>query len=54
MINIYTSIIFDYKNREIRICNDAGRLIRPVLRVKDNTVLLTNTIVNDKIKSGMN
>ena len=51
IINIYTSIIFDYKNREIRICNDAGRLIRPVLRVKNNTVLLTNTTVND-IKSG--
>ena len=51
IINIYTSIIFDYKNREIRICNDAGRLIRPVLRVKNNNVLLTNTSVND-IKSG--
>ena len=51
MINIYTSIIFDYKNGEIRICSDAGRLIRPVLRVKDNKVLLTHDIV-DKIKSG--
>ena len=27
IINIYTSIIFDYKNSEIRICNDGGRLI---------------------------
>jgi len=50
MINIYTSIIFDYKNGEIRVCTDAGRLIRPVLRVKDNHVLMTNDIVN-KIKS---
>ena len=51
MINIYTSIIFDYKNGEIRICSDAGRLIRPVLRVKDNQVLLTSDIVT-KIKQG--
>jgi len=51
MINIYTSIIFDYKNGEIRICSDAGRLIRPVLRVKDNQLLLTHDIMN-KIKSG--
>jgi DNA-directed RNA polymerase II subunit RPB2 len=51
MINIYTSIIFDYKNCEIRICTDAGRLIRPILRVKDGKVLLKKEIV-DKIKSG--
>ena len=42
IINIYTSIIFNYKNLEIRICNDGGRLTRPVLRVKDNKVLITN------------
>jgi DNA-directed RNA polymerase II subunit RPB2 len=50
IINIYTSIIFDYRNREIRICNDAGRLIRPVLRVKNNNVLLKKSIV-EKIKT---
>lgn len=32
IINIYTSIVFDYKNMEIRICNDGGRLTRPVSR----------------------
>ena len=32
VINIYTSIIFDYVNNEIKICNDAGRLTRPVLK----------------------
>ena len=26
VINIYTSIIFDYQNKEIKLCNDAGRL----------------------------
>ena len=46
IINIYTSIVFDYKAMEIRICNDGGRLTRPVLRVKDNRALLTQDIVN--------
>ena len=41
IINIYTSIVFDIKNMEIRICNDAGRLTRPLFRVKDNKLLLT-------------
>jgi len=45
IINIYTSIVFDYKAMEIRICNDGGRLTRPVLRVKDNRALLTSDIV---------
>jgi DNA-directed RNA polymerase II subunit RPB2 len=52
MINIYTSIIFDYKNREIRICNDAGRLTRPVLRVENNTdILLTRNIIESLRKN---
>ena len=51
MINIYTSIIFDYKNREIRICTDAGRLIRPTLRVKDGNVILKKDVIN-KMKTG--
>jgi DNA-directed RNA polymerase II subunit RPB2 len=45
IINIYTSIIFDYKNNEIRVCNDAGRLTRPVFKVKNNNILLTNDIL---------
>jgi intein/homing endonuclease len=45
IINIYTSVAFDIKNREIRICNDAGRLTRPVLRVKDNKVFITEKII---------
>ena len=47
IINIYTSIIFDIKNREIRICNDAGRLTRPVLRVKNNKIFITDKIIDD-------
>jgi DNA-directed RNA polymerase beta subunit len=50
IINIYTSIIFDYRNKEIRVCNDGGRLMRPLLRVKDNNILITKTIMN-KLKN---
>ena len=41
IINIYTSIVFDIKIMEIRICDDAGRLSRPLFRVKNNKLLLT-------------
>jgi DNA-directed RNA polymerase beta subunit len=45
IINIYTSIVFDYKKSEIRICNDGGRLTRPVLRVKDNKAIITQDVI---------
>ena len=48
IINIYTSIVFDFKNSEIRICSDGGRLTRPVLRVKDGKAIITKDII-DKI-----
>ena len=51
IINIYTSIIFNYKSKEIVICNDAGRLVRPVLKVRNNGLLLTKDIVT-KVRSG--
>ncbi len=50
IINIYTSIVFDYVNKEIVICNDAGRLTRPLLKVKNKRLLLNGDIV-DKLKS---
>ena len=46
IINIYTSIIFDYKMREIRVCNDSGRITRPLLRVKDKNLLINNEIIS--------
>ena len=46
IINIYTSIIFDYKMKEIRVCNDSGRLTRPLLRVKNNNILVTKSIIS--------
>jgi DNA-directed RNA polymerase II subunit RPB2 len=51
IINIYTSIVFDYRLREIRVCNDSGRLTRPLLRIKDNNILITSSIIN-KLKTG--
>jgi DNA-directed RNA polymerase II subunit RPB2 len=46
IINIYTSIVFDYRMKEIRVCNDSGRLSRPVLRVKNENILITKDIIN--------
>jgi DNA-directed RNA polymerase II subunit RPB2 len=47
IINIYTSIVFDYKLQEIRICNDSGRITRPLLKVNDGNVLITKQIIED-------
>jgi DNA-directed RNA polymerase II subunit RPB2 len=49
IINIYTSIVFDYKLAEIRICNDGGRLTRPVLKVRDNRALVTKEIIRQLV-----
>ena len=49
IINIYTSIVFNYKDLEIRVCNDAGRLTRPLFKIKDNKSLLTPELY-EKIK----
>ena len=40
IINIYTSIVFEYKMKEIRMCTDAGRLVRPILRVNNNKLVI--------------
>ena len=50
---IYCSIVFDYKRNEIRICNDAGRITRPLLRVRDNNILLKKSLVNDLEKGNL-
>jgi DNA-directed RNA polymerase II subunit RPB2 len=46
IINIYTSIVFDYKMMEIRICNDGGRMTRPLLRVADGRAVITQEIID--------
>ena len=53
VLNIYTSIVFDVKNLELRVCNDAGRLTRPILKVRDNQLVLKPSTIeklqNDEI-----
>jgi len=46
IINIYTSVVFDYRNKEIRVCNDGGRMTRPLLRVKNRNILINSDIEN--------
>ena len=40
IIDIFTSIVFDIKSLEIFICNDAGRLTRPLIKVRNNKLIL--------------
>ena len=51
ILNIYVGILFDYRMKEIRVCNDAGRLMRPLLRVKDQSILFTDEMA-DRLESG--
>jgi DNA-directed RNA polymerase beta subunit len=50
IINVYTSIVFDYRMKEIRVCNDSGRLSRPLLKVKNGNILVTDTLL-DKLQN---
>lgn len=36
-INIHTSVVFDIRQMQIRVCNDTGRPMRPLLRVNPDT-----------------
>ncbi|AYV79459.1 MAG: intein-containing DNA-dependent RNA polymerase 2 subunit Rpb2/subunit Rpb4 precursor [Faunusvirus sp.] len=47
VIDRTVSIVADLDNREIRIYSDGGRLIRPLLRVKDNKLLITKKQIAD-------
>ena len=51
LINVYCSVVFDYKQQEIRICNDGGRLTRPLLKVENNLPFLTQDVVR-AVKNG--
>ena len=53
IINIYTSIVYDYKNQEIRVLTGGGRLLRPLVRVSDNRTYLTDDIFTDLHKKKM-
>ena len=45
IINIYTSVVFDISKKELCVCNDAGRFMRPVLKVRNNKLLVKNSII---------
>ena len=52
IINIYASIVFDIKKLEIKICTDAGRLTRPLLKVDNSNKLIIQQNIIDKIRKG--
>ena len=47
VIDKSVSILFDYDKKNIRIYFDGGRLIRPLLIVKDNKLNLTEEVIKD-------
>jgi len=49
-IHIYTSITFHINEKCIYIYNDCGRLIRPVFKVKDNMLVMNQSVI-DRVKN---
>jgi hypothetical protein len=47
VIDKTTSIVFDYRNKEIKCFFDGGRLIRPVLIVNNNSLNITPEVVTE-------
>ena len=45
-IHIYTSITFNINEKTIYIYNDAGRLVRPVFKIKNNKRLINKDIIS--------
>jgi len=52
VINIYTSIVFHFHLGEIRVCNDSGRLCRPLLRVNSENRLILSMSDQQRLQSG--
>jgi len=50
LINIYTGVVFDYHNLEIRIRTDGGRLTRPVFKVVSGESLFTDEVYEKMVK----
>lgn len=50
IINIFTSVCYDYFRMEIRICSDSGRCTRPLFRVKNGELLFTRAIFQSILK----
>jgi DNA-directed RNA polymerase beta subunit len=51
IFNVYISIIFNSKLKELRVCNDAGRICRPLLKIKNNKPIYNSAIVK-QVQSG--
>ena len=47
VIDKSTSICMDYEEKELKVYYDAGRLIRPLLNVKNNNVVITKEIFDE-------
>ena len=41
IINLYTSVVFDFQLLEIRVCTDGGRLVRPLIKIENEQSFLT-------------
>jgi DNA-directed RNA polymerase II subunit RPB2 len=46
-INKFVTITMDYFKKEIKILTESGRLIRPLIKVEDNQVKITSSMVAD-------
>ena len=47
IIDKTTSICIDYEEKELKVYYDAGRLIRPLINVKNNDILITKKILDE-------
>ena len=47
IINKTCGVIYDINKADIRIHTDTGRLFRPLLKVKDNNIMLTNKMIKE-------
>ena len=52
-INKHVSIVLDINFNEIRIYSDGGRMIRPLLKVKDNKLVLTKKMLENIDEEGI-
>ena len=53
LINPYTSVAFNMEQKELYLCTDAGRLVRPLLRVDNGKLTLTSDVMNRLSKGDM-
>ena len=51
LIHIHTSVFWNIQENYIQIWSDEGRLIRPLMKIKNND-LIYNKSISDKLKSG--